>query len=89
METKTERQEQKFCNVTIFTWEECDNVEVGVLQYYNVEFPFESMKKYNGSDVFYTLEGQLKIYVHNEAEVIWSGWVTDIPEVREHILKGE
>ena len=47
------------------------------------------MKKYNGSDVFYTLEGQLKIYVHNEAEVIWSGWVTDIPEVREHILKGE
>lgn len=89
MKITTERHEQKFCNVTIFTWEEWDEVETGALQYYNVEFPFESMKMYNGSDVFYTLEGKLEIYVHNEAEVIWSGWLTDIPEVREHILKGE
>lgn len=87
METTTERHEQKFCNVIIFTWEQWDYIEIGDLQFYNVKFPFKSMEMYNGSDVLYTLEGQLEIYMNNE--VIWSGWVTDIPEVREHILKGE
>lgn len=87
METITERHEQKFCNVTIFTWEEWDDAEVGVLQYYNVEFPFESMKKYNGMTVVFSLEGQLTLFDKNDNEIL-DIWVTDIPEVREHILKG-
>lgn len=85
MKTTIERHEQKFCNVTIFTWEEWDDVEVGVLQYYNVEFPFESMKKYNGMTVVFSLEGQLTLFDKNDNEII-DMWVTDIPEVRNILL---
>lgn len=88
MKTTTERQEQKFCNITIFTWEEWDDGGVGVVQYYNVEFPFESMKKYNGMTVVFSLEGQLTLFDENDNEID-DMWVTDIPEVRELILKGE
>ena len=88
MGTIAERYEQKFCNVTIFTWEEWDDVETGVLQYYNVEFPFESMKKYNGMTVVISLEGQLILFDKNDDEIV-DMWIMDIPELREILLKGE
>ena len=81
-------EEQIFCGIVIFTYGTFDEVGIGVLQYYNVEFPFESMKKYNGMTVVFSLEGQLTLFDKNDNEII-DIWVTDIPEVREHILKGE
>lgn len=38
--------------------------------------------------VVFSLEGQLTLFDKNDNEII-DMWVTDIPEVREHILKGE
>ena len=80
------RNKQTFCGEVIFNWSEWEDIDTGALQFYNVNFPFESMKKYNGTDVFYTLEGQLKIYNENY-EAVWSGWIMDIPELREKLLK--
>ena len=70
MGTTIERYEQNFCGVTIFTWEEWDDVGTGVLQYYNVQFPFESMKKYNGTTAVFSLEGQLTLFDENDNEII-------------------
>ena len=83
----TERQEQKFCDVTIFTWEEWDDVGTGILQFYNVEFPFDSMKKYNGMTAVFSLEGQLTLFDENDNEII-DIWIMDIPELKEIFLKG-
>lgn len=80
------RNEQTFCGEVIFNWSEWEDIDTGAFQFYNVNFPFESIKKYNGTDVFYTLEGQLEIYNEN-SEVVWSGWVMDIPELKEKLLK--
>lgn len=88
MKTTTERQEQEFCGVTIFTWEEWDDVGTGILQFYNVEFPFESMKKYNGTMAVFSLSGQLTLFDENDNEII-DIWVTDIPELKEILLKKE
>lgn len=89
MKTTIERYKQNFCGVTIFTWEEWDDTGTdGVLQYYDVEFTFESMKKYNGMTVVLSVEGQLTLFDKNDDEII-DMWIMDIPELREILLKGE
>ena len=80
------RNEETFCGEVIFDWSEWEDIDTGAFQFYNVNFPFESMRKYNGSDVFYTLEGQLEIY-NEDSELVWSGWIIDIPELKEKLLK--
>lgn len=46
----------------------------------NVEFPFESMKKYNGETSFLSLDGNLTVGSFN-------GPLTDIPEFRKEVSK--
>ena len=52
-----------------------------------MQFPFKSMEKYNGVTAVLGINGQLTLFDKNDNEII-DIWVTDIPEVREHILKG-
>lgn len=81
-------KEQIFCGIVIFRWEEWDEGDSGEIQFYNVQFPFKSMEKYNGVTAVLGINGQLTLFDKNDNEII-DIWVTDIPEVREHILKGE
>lgn len=81
------RKEQKFCGILLFTWEQWDEVDTDMVQFYNVEFPMESMKKYNGCDVSLTFSGELEVYDSSDclAESLWSGYVTDIVEIMEEL----
>ena len=81
--------EQIFCGMAIFTYELFDEGELGEIQFYNVQFPFESMKKYNGVTAVLGINGQLTLFDDENNNEIDDMWVTDIPEVRERILKGE
>lgn len=77
---------QRFCGIDIFSWGEWDEVEVGSMMFYNVEFCVDSMKKYNGNHVYFGNDGKIEIYndsvdFTSEEYVLFSGYVSDIPEV--------
>lgn len=57
----------------------------GFLQFYNVEFPFESMKKYNWLDVSLNMNGEMLITSTDEE--VWNGFAIDIPEFLEEMKK--
>lgn len=80
--------EQKMFGVVIFTWDEWDEIDTGCFQYYAVNFPFESMKKYNGMDASLDMEGELSITEKDgEFKEVWKGFVSDIPEFMTAISK--
>lgn len=70
--------EEKLFDIVLFYWDEWDEIDLYCLQFYNVQFPFESMKKYNGMDVSLDRNGELKIYDGDEE--VWKGFVFQIPE---------
>lgn len=77
-----ERTEQNFLGKLLFTYVDWDEIEVAFLQFYNVEFPFPSMQKYNGCTVTLQLDGTMEIY--NENGIVWgSAFPTDIDEWEE------
>ena len=77
---------EKFCGVDLLNWKEWDEVYTGMMQFYDVEFIPESMEKYNGMTVSKTFEGELKVY-DKDSNVVWTGYVTDIPEIMEKLIK--
>ena len=80
-----ERYTEKFCGIDIFTWTGWDEVDIDVMQFYDVEFIPESMKKYNGSTISKSFEGKIEIY--GKDNVVWTGYVTDIKEVMAELNK--
>ena len=73
---------QTFCGKDLFKWESWDELDVGTLQFYGVEFCIDYLKKYNGMCVVLSIEGQLDIFSADESgnDVHeWSGFVTKIP----------
>ena len=84
-----EKNEQKFCGVLLLLWEEWDDIDSDMIQLYNVEFPMESMKEHNGCDVTLTFDGSLEVLSADDcmSEPLWSGYVTDIPEIMEELNK--
>lgn len=82
-----ERHEQKFCGILLLTWEEWDEISIDMIQFYNVEFPMESMKQYSGCVVSLTFSGKLEVYdpFGYSAEPLWCGYVTDILEIMEEL----
>ena len=89
------RFQQKLFNIPIFTWEDWDGYDTDSLIFYNVEFPFESMKQYNGCDCSLELNGKLTISKLGEeiskdfyrTEIVWKGFVCEIPEFMEELNK--
>ncbi|WP_270425407.1 hypothetical protein [Blautia intestinalis] len=82
-------KEQIFCGIVIFTYVGFDEGELGEIQFYNVQFPFKSMEKYNGVTAALGINGQLTLFDDENGNEIDDMWVTEIPEVKERILKGE
>ena len=74
-----ERNVEKLFDITLFYWKEWDEIETGFLQFYHVEFPFESMKKYNGMDASLDMNGEIAI-TNTEGEEVWKGFACAIPE---------
>lgn len=82
------REEQKLFGITIFTWERWNEIDIGWFQFYNVQFPFESMKKYNGMDADINMDGKLSIGDRKlGCEEVWSGYVYEIPEFMEELSR--
>lgn len=73
------RKAEKIFDIPLFYWEGWDEIETGFLQFYNVEFPFESMKKYNGMDASLDMSGEIVI-TDSEGEEVWKGFACIIPE---------
>lgn len=75
---------EQFCGIDLYNWKEWDEMNTDNLYFYDVEFLVPSMKKYDGMDISRFFDGRMEIYGGNNAEkVVWSGYVTDIPEVME------
>lgn len=79
---------KQFCGIDLYNWKEWDIMDTDNFYYYNVEFLVPSMQKYNGMDVGIWFDGNMEIYGGNNAEgVVWTGFVTDIPEIMEELIK--
>ena len=75
---------EKLFDIPLFYWEEWDEIETGFLQFYNVEFLFESMKKYNGMDASLDMNGEIAI-TDEDGNEIWKGFACAIPEFRSEL----
>ena len=78
------REVETLFDIPLFAFTDWTEIETGVLQLYNVEFPFPSMKKYNGSDVSIDMDGELIIY-DEEGEDIWKVYACEIPEFMKSV----
>lgn len=79
---------EQFCGIDLYNWKEWDEMDTDNFYFYNVEFLVPSMKKYDGMDVSRFFDGGMEIYGgENAEEVVWSGFVTDIPKVLEKLIK--
>ena len=65
-----ERNTEKLFDIPLFYWEKWNEIDTGFLQFYNVEFPFESMKKYNGMDASLDMNGEIAI-TDSKGEEVW------------------
>lgn len=85
---KMNMNKEQFCGIDLYNWKEWDEIDTDNFYFYNVEFLVPSMKKYDGMDVSRFFDGRMEIYGgENAEEVVWSGFVTDIPEVLEELIK--
>ena len=80
------RVEEKLFDITLFTWKDWDELETGFLQFYNIEFPFESMKKYNGMDASLDMNGEITI-TNEDGNEVWKGFACEIPEFMSEMMK--
>lgn len=79
---------EQFCGIDLYNWKEWDEMDTDNLYFYEVEFLIPSMKKYNGMDVSRYFNGKMEIFGGDNAEeIVWSGFVTDIPEVMDTLTK--
>ena len=77
---------EKLFDISLFHWEGWDEIETGYLQFYNVEFSFESMKKYNGMDVALDMNGKITITEREgEGKEVWNGFACQIPEFMQAV----
>lgn len=85
---KMNMNKEQFCGIDLYNWKEWDEMDTDIFYFYNVEFLVPSMKKYDGMDVSRFFDGRMEVYGgENAEEVVWSGFVTDIPEVLEELIK--
>ena len=85
---KMNMNKEQFCGIDLYNWKEWDEMDTDNFYFYNVEFLVPSMKKYDGMDVSRFFDGRMEVYGgENAEEVVWSGFVTDIPEVLEELIK--
>lgn len=76
--------EQKLFGIVIFLWKEWDEIDTGCSQFYDVEFPFKSMEKYNGMDTSFNDEGELSV-TDKAGNIVWEGYACQIPEFMDEV----
>ena len=89
------RFEETLFDIPIFSWEQWDMIDDDTFQFYNVDFPYKSMKQYNGYDCSLDVNGKFEITKlgkeiskdYYETELVWSGFVYEIPEFMEELNK--
>lgn len=85
---ENEMSTEQFCGIDLYNWKEWDEMDTDNFYFYNVEFLIPSMTKYNGMDVSRYFDGRIEIFGGDNAEeVVWTGFVTDIPEVMDALIK--
>lgn len=85
---ENEMSTEQFCGIDLYNWKEWDEMDTDNFYFYNVEFLIPSMTKYNGMDVSRYFDGRMEIFGGDNAEeVVWTGFVTDIPEVMDALIK--
>jgi hypothetical protein len=78
--------DQKFCGVSLFCWNECEEIEIGQLVFYDPVWLLDSMKEYDNFPLDINIEGEMNIFDKQGCELVWSGFVIDITEVKEILL---
>lgn len=76
---------EKWCGVELFQWENWDEMDTGVLAFYDPIWLLDSMKQYNECPLDININGEMTIFDSEGCETVWSGFVIDIPEVREEL----
>lgn len=73
---------QMYFDIPLFCYGKSKPICESCLRFYNVEFPFQSMQKYDGKDVSLNLNGDIIIYdiVGDKQKILWKGFAFDIPE---------
>ena len=83
-----EREEQAFLGIVLFTYEDCMGIDSETMQYYDVDFPFQSMKKYNGRHANLYFEGWMEV-INDKGKILWEGYTTDIEDFRTSLFTVE
>lgn len=82
---KSEMKAEQFCGVNLFTYEDYEQIVDDGIYFRNVQFCLDSMKKYDGMDVYRKIDGTFEIYEDNGKTNAWAGYVIDIDEIAEKI----
>lgn len=79
-----ENTTQMFFGIPLFDWESWDEVEIGRLQFYNVNFYFDSMKKFDNMCIELDISGEIRICDDKGLDV-WKGFACEIPEFLQKV----
>lgn len=82
---ESEMNMERFCGVNLFTYEDYEQIVDDGIYFRNVQFCLNSMKKYDGMDVYRKIDGTFEIYGDNGKTNAWAGYVIDIDEIAEKI----
>mgnify|MGYP007005801182 CR=1 FL=1 len=57
---KSEMKAEQFCGVNLFTYEDYEQIVDDGIYFRNVQFCLDSMKKYDGMDVYRKIDGTFR-----------------------------
>lgn len=81
-----EKMETRVFDIVIFEWDYWNEVDTGIHQCYGIEFPYESMKKFNGMNATLDLNGRMTVFGEN-VDKQWEGFVAEILEFYAEMCK--
>lgn len=82
-----EKDTMKMLNVELFKFEEWDEIDTDIQQFYDVKWKLETFKKYNGHMISFTWNGDIEIYDEDGIEVIEKINLSKVPEFISKLIK--
>ena len=76
---------EKILNVELFSFDGSDDIDGDVIQYYDVKWELESLKKYNGRIVTMNRNADIEIYSENEQTIDKAFNLSIIKEFRDKL----
>lgn len=77
------RETYQLFDIPIFTYEHWADIDGDMLNYFDVEFLFDSMKQFNGSDLTINANGYVDIYKTMKNKFEWKGYLIHIAEYKD------